>query len=77
MEASKATVLKVDGMTCRSCVRHVEQALRGVDGVTAVEVQFREGQVVVQHDGGAPSALLDELLIGALRDAGYESRRAA
>lgn len=67
----KQTVLAVEGMTCSSCVSHVDQALKELRGVDEVEVRYREGKVVVEHDAGnAPVAALIE----ALREAGYESR---
>lgn len=74
MSSLRETLLSVGGMTCMSCVRHVDRALREVEGVQAVEVRFREREVLVKHDPeGAPVAAMIE----ALRDAGYESAPAA
>jgi copper chaperone len=70
MNTNNQTVLAVQGMTCPSCVRHVNEALKDVAGVSNVEVQFREGKVLVQHD---PSSAPVASLVNALRDAGYES----
>jgi copper chaperone len=67
----KDTILQVNGMTCPSCVRHVDGALRELDGVTKVDVRLREGIVHVQHD---PSSAPPSALIAALRAAGYDSR---
>jgi copper chaperone CopZ len=64
---TKTSVLAVEGMTCRSCVAHVSRALRDVQGVGSVDVRLREGTVTVEH--AAPV----EVLIEALRDAGYAS----
>ena len=65
------TNLDVQGMTCGSCVRHVNHALRDLDGVADVDVKLREGIVTVRHDAGqAPVTSLIE----ALRDAGYDSQ---
>lgn len=67
----KETILKVEGMTCSACVRHVESALRTIDGVGAVEVKLGEGEARVQYDSSkAPVARLIE----AIDDAGYEAR---
>ena len=66
--------LAVEGMTCGSCVRHVEDALRALDGVTAVEVKLREGQAVVAHD---PSRAPVERMLAALDDAGYTAHAPA
>jgi copper chaperone len=70
MSTNNQTVLAVKGMTCPSCVRHIDEALKGVDGVSDVEVKLREGKVVVRHqNGNVPVASL----VDALKDAGYES----
>ncbi|WP_342377350.1 heavy-metal-associated domain-containing protein [Myxococcus stipitatus] len=74
MSPHDETLLKVDGMTCRSCVRHVNDALRDLDGVQDVNVWFDRGQVLVKHDAATAKV---SALIDALRDAGYESAPAA
>lgn len=71
---TQETILNVDGMTCMSCVRHVEGALRTIDGIGAVEVKLRDGKVRVRHDEAkAPIARMIE----ALDEAGYESSLSA
>ncbi|MEO5727298.1 MAG: heavy metal-associated domain-containing protein [Byssovorax sp.] len=62
------TVLSVDGMTCHSCIRHVESALRDLEGVRGVEVRLREGKAIVEHEGAEPSVAA---MVEALREAGY------
>lgn len=74
MTPDNETLLKVDGMTCRSCIRHVNEALRDLDGVQDVNVWLDRGQVLVKHDAAATKV---SALIEALRDAGYESAPAA
>lgn len=66
------TKLKVDGMSCPSCVFHINAALKDLEGVEGVEVKLREGQVLVKHVAGVPVVSL----VSALRDAGYASRAA-
>lgn len=66
------TVLTVEGMTCPSCISHVNAALKDVDGVGQVEVKLREGQVVVTHVAGVEVVAL----VGALTEAGYPSTAA-
>lgn len=57
-------------MSCALCVRHVAGALEAVDGVRVVDVNLRDGKVVVLHErDSSPKAALVE----ALRDAGYKS----
>lgn len=59
------TVLKVGGMSCGACVRHVNEALQPLPGVENVAVDLASGIVRVQ--GTADSATL----IAALDEAGY------
>lgn len=68
---SKTSVLEVDGMSCGSCVAHVNRALRDIAGVEHIDVRLREGSVVVKHEESADVAVLVE----ALREAGYDSRQ--
>jgi copper chaperone CopZ len=70
MENQRETVLNVPGMSCGSCVSHVGEALRELEGVAKVDVQLCEGKVIVQHD---PRSAPIELMVDTLRDAGYDS----
>jgi len=70
--STKQTILEVDGMSCSSCVRHVESALRALEGIRGITVDLPKGKVVVEHDDASP---LDAML-GALGDAGYDARAA-
>jgi copper chaperone len=71
MANTMQTVLDVEGMSCSSCVRHVEGALCELDGIAAVNVKLKDGKVVVQHD---PARTTIDQMVEALSDAGYESR---
>ncbi|MGB3846424.1 copper-translocating P-type ATPase [Sphingopyxis sp. YF1] len=64
--------LGVEGMTCASCVGHVEKALSGVRGVTAASVNLATGRASIRYRGGIAS--LDDLET-AIRRAGYTPRR--
>lgn len=64
------TKLKIEGMTCQNCVKHVRQALESVAGVTAVEVDLEAGLARVEG-----VAAVDEL-IAAAEEEGYEARQA-
>ena len=44
------TKLKIEGMSCQMCVKHVTKALSGISGVTDVEVSLDEAQAVVRYD---------------------------
>jgi copper chaperone CopZ len=65
--ASVITTLRISGMTCNGCVRHVDKALRGVAGVTAVEVSLPEQRATISHAETAPIASL----VAAVESAGY------
>ncbi len=70
MNTHRETILDVSGMSCPSCVRHINDALRALDGVDKVVVRMRDGKVLVRHDGQKATA---DHLIAALREAGYAS----
>lgn len=57
--------LNVEGMSCGSCVKHINAALRPVAGVDEVTVDLPSGLVTVSGDTDSG------LLIAALREAGY------
>lgn len=62
------TQLKIEGMSCNNCVRHVTEALKKVPGVEQVEVSLKEGRATVT--GTAPV----EKLIEAVQEEGYTAR---
>ncbi len=55
----------IDGMTCASCVRHVERAIAAVPGVASVSVNLALEKAEIAGDA-APSAIAQ-----AISDAGY------
>jgi Cu+-exporting ATPase len=62
--------LKITGMTCASCVSHVEKALKRVPGVVDARVNLAAEKATVE---GTPS-VKDEALVAAVEAAGYEAR---
>ncbi|HEY3117453.1 MAG TPA: heavy metal-associated domain-containing protein, partial [Chloroflexota bacterium] len=50
--AIRELVVPVTGMTCASCVRHVEKALKRVDGVANVTVNLATEKATVAFDPG-------------------------
>lgn len=62
--------LPVSGMTCASCVRHVERALRKVEGVQDVSVNLATEKATVSYDASAASP---SEMVEAIRGAGYDS----
>ncbi|MGQ9718108.1 MAG: copper ion binding protein, partial [Anaerolineae bacterium] len=61
--------LPVRGMTCASCVAHVESALKGVDGVEDVAVNLATERATLRFD---PQAVRMADLVRAVEESGYE-----
>lgn len=57
-------------MTCNGCVKHVDQALRALAGVSAVEVNLADNCAKVVHD---PEQSSVPALIAAVEIAGYSA----
>jgi Cu+-exporting ATPase len=68
----RSVEIGVAGMTCASCVAHVEKALKSVPGVSSATVNLATQRATVRHADGVAS--LDDLE-AAIRRGGYEPRR--
>src|SRR5690554_2379750 len=64
---SASLSLPIEGMTCASCVRRVEKALAGVDGVESVAVNLATERADIR----AAAALDTTALVQAVEKAGY------
>ncbi len=70
MSREKQTIsLPVEGMTCASCVSHVQKALQSVSGVDEAAVNLATEQATVQFD---PELVRLGTLKQVVHDAGYE-----
>lgn len=58
----------VTGMTCGGCANNVKNAVAGVPGVSAVEVDLATGQVTVTGEQAVDSSLVRAAVV----DAGYQ-----
>jgi len=67
--AEKNLNLPVRGMTCASCVAHVEKALGGVEGVAQANVNLATERASVVFD---PEMVDLSKLVQAVRETGYE-----
>ncbi|OZB68264.1 MAG: heavy metal translocating P-type ATPase, partial [Lysobacterales bacterium 13-68-4] len=67
--AIDSVALRIEGMTCASCVGRVERALRAVPGVIASSVNLATERAAVMINAGTDAALL----IKAIVDAGYQA----
>ena len=56
----------IEGMSCGHCVKHVQEALEGLNGVSSVEVNLAEKYAVVE------TTVEDSQLQEAIDDAGYD-----
>ena len=65
---TEKTTLNIGGMTCASCVTHVEGALKGVEGVLSANVNLATEKATVEYMAGAAS--LQEFR-QAVEDVGY------
>ena len=66
---AETVILPVGGMTCASCVAHVEKALRKQPGVLGVAVNLATERATVRID---PSLATSKALGAAVEDAGYD-----
>ena len=61
------TIIKVDGMMCQMCVKHVKEAILKVNNVTGVEIDLKKKKVAILGD----ELNLDDIF-KVVKDAGYE-----
>ena len=66
--AARKSIYPVGGMTCASCVAHVEDALKDVPGVISVAVNLGSEKATVEYIEGTAYADMKK----AVEDAGYE-----
>lgn len=59
--------LKIEGMSCGNCVKHVQHALRALDGVDVSDVQV--GSASLTYD---PAKRTVDDILAAIRDQGYQ-----
>lgn len=67
-ESDRQITMAIEGMTCASCVRRVENALAHTDGVTSASVNLATEEATVQFD---PETVSLDVLQKAVTDAGY------
>ena len=67
---TETITLAVAGMTCGSCERHVESALRSVPGVLTVDVSRADGLATVVHRA---DQIAEADLVAAVGQAGYRA----
>ncbi|NLB41238.1 MAG: heavy-metal-associated domain-containing protein [Clostridiales bacterium] len=58
----------VEGMTCNNCVRHVEEALKELEGVKSVKVDLKAKKADIELS----AEVSDQQITEAIEDAGYD-----
>ncbi len=66
--AEKQMEIPIKGMTCASCVNHVQKALGGVEGMGEVNVNLATEKASLRFDTEIPT----QALVGAVRETGYD-----
>ena len=61
-------VVHVEGMGCQNCVKHVKEALEGLDGVSSAEVSLETNTAVIT----LTADVADTAIIAAVDEAGYD-----
>lgn len=67
-ESTMKTTLKIEGMMCQHCQKHVQEALSAMNGVTAVSVDLDGGKADVEASRDIPT----EEFAKVIADAGYK-----
>jgi copper ion binding protein len=62
------TTLKIEGMSCDHCVKHVTEALEGIKGVASAKVNLKNKNAEVEHN----DTVSLEAMKAAVIEAGYE-----
>ncbi|MCL6521967.1 MAG: heavy metal translocating P-type ATPase [Firmicutes bacterium] len=63
--------LEIEGMTCSTCVRTNEEALRSLPGIVDARVNLASNTAYVEY---SPSAVSPEEMVRAIREVGYDAR---
>jgi Cu+-exporting ATPase len=65
------TVLRVEGMSCQNCARHVRDAIQGLPGISYAKVDLDKAEAVVKWNDDSAR---ETDLLKALETAGYPSQ---
>src|SRR2546421_6845330 len=66
----REVTLNVEGMTCASCVAHVQKAVKSVPGVKDAQVNLARGRATVRFD---PTQTNPQKLADAVEHSGYHA----
>ena len=57
--------IKIEGMMCENCVKHVTKALEGIDGVEKVEVNLENKTALIEMEKEIPDSKIQEVICNA------------
>lgn len=61
-------LVKIEGMSCGHCVKHVEEALKELNDVSGVTVSLKDRNAIVDMK----SDIDDSIIKAAIEDVGYD-----
>jgi copper chaperone len=61
--------LQVEGMTCGGCVKSIQNALNGRDGINQANADLDSATVTVDYDA---SVIVEAAIRSAIEDAGFD-----
>ncbi|GAA0125076.1 heavy metal-associated domain-containing protein [Clostridium sp. CTA-19] len=61
--------IKINGMSCMHCVKHVNECLSGLEGVTSVEVNLEGKSAIIECN----KEIGENIIKSALDEYGYEA----
>ncbi len=67
---AKTVKVSIDGMTCSSCVKSVDEALAGIDGVSEKNVSLEDNQCTVTFD---PAKTDEKSIVAAIEKLEYKA----
>ena len=71
MPAPATTELRVSGMTCQNCARHVTEAIQSTSGVHSASISLEKKNALVRWNPESPKNIA--AVIAAVQKAGYEA----
>lgn len=60
--------INIEGMVCVNCVKHVEEALNDISGVSDVSVSLEKNNATITVNDDMDNTILEQAIV----DAGYE-----
>jgi len=72
MRKMKTEKFEISGMTCSSCVAHVEKSVKKLEGIQQVQVNLLTNSMTVSYD---ENAIESKVIEKSVEDAGYQAHK--